>query len=161
MANRRQLSRDERKYMISEARRNIARTQAHVRDFQNRVDMTEISARALESKMIKIIGSFAEDENLDFDKRFAAAKEVLDRARGSVIPKMGIQDHDLHAEDSEGKTLEIHIDEARQAAERMMEANKIVGSVPPEEWPDWLKLEYGPAEMAIWSGEKDGGEGEN
>jgi hypothetical protein len=98
--------------------------------------------------MVELLANFADDSALPPEFRLACAKDVLDRAGGRVQRKLAFQnlDPDAPIDDDAGRTVEMYIAEATAEASKITEAQRYVGKVPVEEWPQWVIERFIPAE---------------
>jgi hypothetical protein len=131
-----------------------AREQAskNLKTLLSRFDVAEFRAQMHASDMVDVLAGFAMDPTQAPAFRRDCAKDVLERAYGTVGQKTGIEVHDVTPEAA--NPVMALIESHQRTAAQLQRLDAYVGKVPVEEWPEDIKA-AGKEFISAWA-ETDG-----
>ncbi len=127
-----------------------ALTTAERRLFEQ-VDFGKLQARLHAVAAIRLLVEFAKDPAVDIETRIRCAHDVLDRAYGKPGVPGKWQRVEVAITTAPVDDVGLRIAAATAAANRMAERDRYLGRVHPDEWPVWLREEFGAAGIAAYS----------
>ncbi len=113
------------------------------------VDLGRMEARLHGAAMVRLLVELAKDKSVDVETRIKCANDVLNRAYGKAGVPGEWQLVAVAAMPQVDETAE-RITAAIAAANRMAERDRYLGHVHPDQWPEWLREEFGGVGIAAY-----------
>jgi hypothetical protein len=141
--------------MLKQAEKYRDQMSTQLRLFARHTNLGELEAKIQARDMILLLAGLAKDHTLDVKFRRECAKDIIERAiplapqRTEVITPDKMEATDGRA----GTIIDADIEQARLAMEQMAEMTRCIGTLPPDQWPQWLQEKVGKEAMKAYQAE--------